>query len=117
MAGNNSNNNPLPPPLPISSEQKDIYGRGQPVFTSKPVEPRSIESHVAREVQGISKPALIGYATGLFVFLFGAVGTMFNDAPDIAGIKKTMAGAYLLAAVVVVEFASIADNTYRSIKK
>ena len=80
----------------------------------------SIEARVTKEVKGMSKPALLGYTTGLLIFLFGCLGTMFNDdldyidGLDIGGIKKTIAGSYLLAAVTLVQISSIADNTWRS---
>ena len=42
---------------------------------------------------------------------------MFNDNQDAMGIKKTIASGYLVAAVLVVQVASIADNTWRSSQK
>ena len=85
------------------------YGAGQqqPVVSS-------IEARVTKEVKGMSKPALLGYTTGLLIFLFGCLGTMFNDDLDFGGIKKTIASSYLFAAVTLVQISSIADNTWRS---
>ena len=95
-----------------SAARSDIYGRGQQLPVTS-----SIEARVTQEVTGMSKPALLGYATGAFIFLFGCLGTMFNDNPDAMGIKKTIAGGYLAAAALVVQFASIADNTWRISQK
>ena len=115
MTTSNQFNSPLPPEprsLQGSTQRSDIYGRGQQLPVTS-----SIEARVTQEVTGMSKPALIGYATGLFIFVFGCLGTMFNDSPDVMGFKKTIAGGYLVAAVLVVQFSSIADNTWRVSQK
>ena len=100
---------PDPASMQSTTKRSDIYGRGQQLPVTA-----SIEARVTQEVTGMSKPALLGYVTGVFIFLFGCLGTMFNDNPDAMGIKKTIASSYLVAAVLVVQFASIADNTWRS---
>ena len=60
-----------------------------------------------------SKAELLGYTTASFIFIFGVLGTLFSDAPDIGGMKRTMAGAYMVGAVHVVLLSSIAGNTFR----
>ena len=60
-----------------------------------------------------SKAELLGYTTAGFIFIFGVLGTLFSDTPDIGGIKRTMAGAYMVGAVHVVLLSSIAGNTFR----
>ena len=115
MTTSNQFTSPLPPdPSATASgaRRSDIYGRGQHLPVTS-----GIEARVTQEVSGMSKPALLGYATGVFIFLFGCLGTMFNDNPDAMGIKKTIASGYLVAAVLVVQVASIADNTWRSSQK
>ena len=60
-----------------------------------------------------SKAELLGYTTVGFKFVFGVLGTLFSDGPDIGGIRRTMAGAYMGGAVHVVLLSSIAGNTFR----
>ena len=60
-----------------------------------------------------SKAELLGYTTAGFKFAFGLLGTLFSDGPDIVGISRTMAGAYMVGAVHVVLLSSIAGNTFR----
>ena len=60
-----------------------------------------------------SKAELLGYTTAGFIFVFGVLGTLFSDGPDIGGIRRTMAGAYMVGAVHVVLLSSIAGNTFR----
>ena len=60
-----------------------------------------------------TKVELLGYTTGIFIFLFGTLGTLFSDTPDIGGMKKSIAGAYMVGAVHVVLLSAIAGNTYR----
>jgi|TARA_B100000073_G_scaffold208713_1_gene173090 hypothetical protein len=115
MAMPSESRNPLPP-VPSSLSQGNqrtaAYGGVQ-----QPSAASSIEARVTQEVTGMSKPALIGYTTGLLIFLFGCLGTMFNNDPDFGGIKKAMAGGYLVAAVALVQVSSIADNTWRSSRR
>ena len=104
------------PPVPSSINQgtrpTSAYGAGQqqPAVSS-------IEARVTEEMKGMSKPALLGYTTGLLIFLFGCLGTIFSDNPDFGGIKKAVASSYLVAAVALVQISSIADNTWRSSKR
>lgn len=58
-----------------------------------------------------TKVELLGYTTAAFVFLFGALGTLFSDTPDIGGIKKNIAGAYMVGAVHIVLLSAIVGNT------
>ena len=60
-----------------------------------------------------TKVELLGYTTGVFIFLFGTLGTLFSDTPDIGGFKKNIAGAYMIGAVHMVLLSAIAGNTYR----
>ena len=60
-----------------------------------------------------SKAELLGYTTAGFIFVFGVLGTLFSDGPDILGMRRTTAGAYMVGAVHVVLLSSIAGNTYR----
>ena len=107
--------NPLPPvPSSLSQGAQRSAANGG---VQHPSAASSIETRVTQEVTGMSKPALIGYTTGLLIFLFGCLGTMFNDDPDFGGIKKAMAGGYLVAAVALVQVSSIADNTWRSSRR
>jgi hypothetical protein len=98
--------------IPFISSVTSAYGAGQqqPAVSS-------IEARVTEEMKGMSKPALLGYTTGLLIFLFGCLGTMFSDNPDFGGIKKAVASSYLVAAVALVQISSIADNTWRSSKR
>ncbi len=100
---------PIPSSLSQGAQRNAAYAgeQQQPAVSS-------IEARVTQEVTGMSKPALLGYTTGLLIFLFGCLGTMFNDNPDIGGIKKAIASGYLVAAVTLVQISSIADNTWRS---
>ncbi|ABI45457.1 hypothetical protein [Synechococcus sp. CC9311] len=100
---------PIPSSLSQGTQRTAAHGgeQQQPAVSS-------IEARVTQEVTGMSKPALLGYTTGLLIFLFGCLGTMFNDNPDIGGIKKAIASGYLVAAVTLVQISSIADNTWRS---
>ena len=111
MTTPSTSGSPLPPIPPHLSQgtQRTAASAGRQQLPSA----SSIEARVTHEVTGMSKPALIGYTTGLLIFLFGCLGTMFNDEPDIGGIKKAMAGGYLVAAVALVQVSSIADNTWR----
>ena len=103
---------PVPSSLSQGSQRTASYGEGQqqPAVSS-------IEARVTQEVTGMSKTALLGYTTGLLIFLFGCLGTMFSDNPDFGGIKKAVASSYLVAAVVLVQVSSIADNTWRSSRR
>ena len=58
-----------------------------------------------------TKVELLGYTTAAFIFLFGALGTLFSDTPDIGGIKKNIAGAYMVGAVHIVLLSAIVGNT------
>ena len=60
-----------------------------------------------------SKAEALGYTMAGFIFVFGVLGTLFSDGPDIGGIRRTMAGAYMVGAVHVVLLSSIAGNTFR----
>ena len=60
-----------------------------------------------------SKVELLGYTTAGFIFVFGVLGTLFSDGPDLLGMRRTTAGAYMVGAVHVVLLSSIAGNTYR----
>lgn len=95
-------------PSPGSS---NVYTRQRNLTNTKTVATtRSTEEYLREKALGMSKPALLGYITAGLIFVFGAIGTMFNDGIDLGGLKKNIAGGYMFAAVALVLLSSMADS-------
>jgi hypothetical protein len=101
----------LPRPNDPTTSSSSAYTRQRNIATTRPTSTtRSTEEYLREKASGMSKPALLGYITAGLIFIFGGIGTMFNDDLDIGGLKKNIAGSYTFAAVVLVLLSSMADS-------
>lgn len=93
-----------------SPDSSNVYTRQRNLTNAKTAATRSTEEYLREKALGMSKPALLGYITAGLIFVFGAIGTMFNDGIDLGGLKKNIAGGYMFAAVALVLLSSMADS-------
>jgi hypothetical protein len=97
-----------------SAGSSDTYSRLPKTSNTGPKQiTKSSEEYLREKASAMSKPALIGYITAALIFIFGGIGTMFNDDIDIGGLKKNIAGTYTFAAIVLVLLSSISDSADR----
>jgi hypothetical protein len=106
---------PQPGSLPKSNDPTagggSDYSRQRNISNARPITAtKSTEEYLREKASGISKPALLGYITAGLIFVFGGIGTMFNDDLDMGGIKKNIAGGYTFAAVALILLSSMADS-------
>ena len=77
----------------------------------KPVNTSAVGHALADRAEGVSPPALLGYATAGLIMLFGAGGTLFSDLPG--EIKKGLVGGYAAGSVGLVLLSSFVDSHHR----